>query len=135
MAVWVALHGPVDLAMAAAQEDEYTLKVDYSEREFGPFRLRTRTYSSRLPGPLMQTRPGHTLRIKLINNLPTDPPATVPSGIDALNNPHAFNTTNLHVHGLRDSSSVPTPGIGRSSGAAYHRCFRPDLCLRLQTAR
>src|ERR1700746_44472 len=90
MAAWAALRGPADLAMAAVQVavDEYTLKVDYSERELGPFRLRTRTYNSRLPGPLMQTRPGHTLRIKLINNLPADPAATVPPGVDALNNPH-----------------------------------------------
>jgi suppressor of ftsI len=103
MAAWAALRGPADLAMAAVQVavDEYTLKVDYSERELGPFRLRTRTNNSRLPGPLMQTRPGHTLRIKLINNLPADPAATVPPGVDALNNPHAFNTTNLHVHGLQ----------------------------------
>jgi suppressor of ftsI len=49
----------------------------------------------------MVTRPGHALRIKLINNLPADPPATVPAGVDVLNNPHAFNTTNLHMHGLQ----------------------------------
>jgi FtsP/CotA-like multicopper oxidase with cupredoxin domain len=37
----------------------------------------------------------------LINGLPTDPFVTVPPGIDPLNNPHAFNSTNLHVHGLQ----------------------------------
>jgi len=102
-AAWAVLHGPADLAMAAAQGavDEYALQVGYSERELGPFRLRTRTYNSRLPGPLMETRPGHTLRIRLTNNLPADPAASVPAGIDAFNNPHAFNTTNLHVHGLQ----------------------------------
>jgi suppressor of ftsI len=67
----------------------------------GPFRLRTRTYKSSLPGPLMVTRPGRALRIKLINHLPADPPAALPAGIDPVNNPHAFNTTNLHVHGLQ----------------------------------
>ena len=89
---------------AAALEQglaEYTLKVGYSERQLGSFKLRTRTYNSSLPGPLMVTRPGGTLRVKLINNLPPDPPASVPPGVDALNNPHAFNTTNLHVHGLQ----------------------------------
>ncbi len=49
----------------------------------------------------MVTGPGHTLRVKLINTLPADPPAAAPPGIDPLNNPHAFNTTNLHVHGLQ----------------------------------
>jgi suppressor of ftsI len=90
--------------IAAAVEsrvDEYTLQVGYSERELGPFRLRTRTYKSSLPGPLMVTRPGRALRIKLINHLPADPPAALPAGIDPVNNPHAFNTTNLHVHGLQ----------------------------------
>ena len=81
--------------------DEYSLQVGYSERRLGSFALRTRTYNSSLPGPLMVTRPGHTLRVKLTNSLPPDPPATAPAGIDPLNNPHAFNTTNLHVHGLQ----------------------------------
>lgn len=91
------------MAAAAAENGvgEYTLKVGYSERQLGSFRLRTRTYNSSLPGPLMMTRPGQTLQVHLIINLPPDPPASVPPGVDALNNPHAFNTTNLHVHGLQ----------------------------------
>jgi suppressor of ftsI len=39
--------------------------------------------------------------VKLINRLPPDPPATVQPGVDAANNPHSFNTTNLHVHGIQ----------------------------------
>jgi suppressor of ftsI len=103
VAAWAALAGQTDLIAAAAGSgvDEYTLRVGYSERELGPFRLRTRTYNSSLPGPLMVTRPGHTLRIELINQLPADAPATAPPGIDPFNNPHAFNTTNLHLHGLQ----------------------------------
>ena len=101
-ATWSML--PIGRVAAAAGSEaaaEYALQVDYSERNVGPFRLRTRTYNSSLPGPLMVTRPGETLRIKLSNNLAPDPPTVVPPGIDALNNPHAFNTTNLHVHGLQ----------------------------------
>src|SRR5215813_13494328 len=99
---WTVLGAPNDpVAAATGEQDDYTLHVGYSERELGPFRLRTRTYNSALPGPLMVTRPGHTLRIRLTNNLPADPAASVPAGIDAFNNPHAFNTTNLHVHGLQ----------------------------------
>ena len=71
--------------------DEYVLRVGYSERSLGSFHLRTRTYNSGIPGPLMVARPGRTLRVRLINHLPPDPPATAPPGIDALNNPHAFN--------------------------------------------
>jgi suppressor of ftsI len=83
------------------EADEYTLRVGYCERELGPFRIRTRTYNSSIPGPLMITGPGHTLRVKLINDLPANLPATAPGGIDPINNPHTFNTTNLHVHGLQ----------------------------------
>lgn len=101
MGAWAVLGGPVPTARAASGQDDYTLHVGYSERELGPFRIRTRTYNSSLPGPLMVTRPGHKLRVKLINHLPPDPPAVVPPGVDAANNPHAFNTTNLHVHGIQ----------------------------------
>jgi suppressor of ftsI len=103
VAAWSLFRGPIDLSAAAGEGtiDEYALLVDYSERELGPFRLRTRTYNSSLPGPVWVTRPGHTLRVKLTNNLPVDPPAPAPAGIDPLNNPHSFNTTNLHVHGLQ----------------------------------
>ncbi len=86
---------------AGTTVDEYTLNVGYATRDLASFRIRTRTYNSAIPGPMMVTRPGHKLRVKLINGLPPDPPAVVPPGIDALNNPHAFNTTNLHVHGLQ----------------------------------
>ncbi len=99
---WAVLGRPVGVAAAAGRGvDAYTLRVGYSEREIGRFRLRTRSYNSSLPGPLMVTRPGHTLRVKLINALPADSPAAAPPGIETLNNPHAFNTTNLHVHGLQ----------------------------------
>jgi suppressor of ftsI len=101
LGLWTALGGRSDIAAAAADQDDYTLHVGYSERDVGPFRLRTRTYNSSLPGPLMVTRPGHTLHVTLINHLPPDPPASAPPGIDATNNPHSFNTTNLHVHGLQ----------------------------------
>jgi suppressor of ftsI len=103
VAAATVLYGRLDAAPAAtdSQADEYILRVGYAETELGSFRLRTRTYNSSIPGPLMVTRPGHTLRVKLINNLPEDPPATAPAGIDPINNPHSFNTTNLHLHGLQ----------------------------------
>jgi suppressor of ftsI len=95
------LGGRSGIAANDSGVDEYALQVGYSERQLGGFALRTRTYNSMLPGPLMVTLPGHTLRVKLTNDLPPDPAATAPAGIDPLNNPHAFNTTNLHMHGLQ----------------------------------
>ena len=50
---WAILGGRADvLAVAESKVDAYTLDVGYSERELGPFRLRTRTYNSSLPGQL-----------------------------------------------------------------------------------
>jgi FtsP/CotA-like multicopper oxidase with cupredoxin domain len=49
----------------------------------------------------MRVRPGDTLRIRLVNDLP-DEPATGPHP-DDVNKPHGFNTTNLHTHGLHVS--------------------------------
>src|SRR5262249_1320925 len=99
---WTVLGAPNDpVAAATGEQDDYTLHVGYSERELGPFRLRTRTYNSALPGPLMVPPPDHTLHVTLLNHLPPDPPASGPPGVDASNNPHAFNTTKLHVHGLK----------------------------------
>jgi suppressor of ftsI len=138
IAAWAFLRGQADLAEAVVERavDEYSLQVDYSERELGPFRLRTRTYNSSLPGPVWVTRPGHTLRVKLTNNLPPDPPASAPAGIDPLNNPHAFNTTNLHVHGLQviphlfeplGSVNPKAPLITVASGQSFSYEFRlPD---------
>jgi hypothetical protein len=57
--------------------------------------------NSSLPGPLMVTRLGHVLPEKLINYFLPDPPASVPPGVDGLNSPHGFNTTNLHIHGIQ----------------------------------
>jgi suppressor of ftsI len=103
LAAATLLYGPFDAAADATdtQVDEYTLRVGYSAAELGPFRQRTRTYNASIPGPLMVTRPGHSLRVKLINDLPANPAATAPPGIDPINNPHAFNTTNLHMHGMQ----------------------------------
>jgi len=138
VAVVAMLRGQTDTAAAifSPDVDEYTLEAGYSERTLGPFRLRTRTYNSTLPGPLMVTRPGHRLRVKLVNNLPPDVAATAPAGIDPLNNPHAFNTTNLHVHGLQVTPHLfdplgtinpSAPLIGVQSGQSFNYEFQlPD---------
>ncbi len=81
----------------------------------------------------MVTRPGHTLRVKLTNHLPRDPAATAPRGIDPLNNPHSFNTTNLHVHGLQviphlfqppGTGDPSAPLIAVRSGGSYSYEFK-----------
>ncbi|MDQ6823024.1 MAG: multicopper oxidase family protein, partial [Candidatus Eremiobacteraeota bacterium] len=85
----------------AAGQYSYDLTVKYSDHVFGGMTLRTRTYDGMIPGPTLYATPGQPLNISIGNELPPDPPAVAPSGIDPMNNPHLFNTTNLHVHGLQ----------------------------------
>jgi suppressor of ftsI len=97
--------------------DRYQLIVNYSERVLDTYRVRTRTYNGLLPGPLMVTGPGGRLEVEVINRLPPNPTSVPPPRIDPTNNPHAFNTTNLHVHGLQVIPDIFDP-IGTSDAEA-----------------
>lgn len=72
-----------------------------------------RGYNSGLAGPVLRLRPGDTLRVDMLNRLPKTPcnrprlgshghhgSSTDPECPKPLNDPHGFNTTNLHTHGL-----------------------------------
>ncbi|HEY0027262.1 MAG TPA: multicopper oxidase family protein [Allosphingosinicella sp.] len=48
--------------------------------------------------PLIQAAPGDTVRVMLRNKLPSD--MTCHSDGASVNQPHCFNSTNLHTHGL-----------------------------------
>ena len=70
--------------------------------------LELRTYSGCLTSPLIEARPGDTLRIMLRNQLAANDPTCgntpapylqLPTGVGC------FNTTNLHTHGLHVSPS------------------------------
>jgi FtsP/CotA-like multicopper oxidase with cupredoxin domain len=49
--------------------------------------------------PTISIAPGETVRITLHNNLPVDDPSCRTTQRD-LNEPHCFNSTNLHAHGV-----------------------------------
>ena len=53
--------------------------------------------------PAIDVRPGQTISMTLHNKLPADPSCTAQGG--NVNNPHCFNGTNLHSHGLWVSPS------------------------------
>jgi FtsP/CotA-like multicopper oxidase with cupredoxin domain len=75
------------------------LRVAFAQNQVGNRQIFTRTYEGTIPGPMLRLRPGDTLRLKLINNLPPEaggPPMDI-------NMPHDFNFTNLHTHGLHVS--------------------------------
>jgi FtsP/CotA-like multicopper oxidase with cupredoxin domain len=122
---------------------QYTLDVNYANSTVGGYRMRTRTYNGGTLGPILETTPGSTLSIRVVNNLPPNPKVSVPAGvvripavksmmeamdrrpkatrdatvIDPMNNPHDFNTTNLHVHGVQTVPHLFDP-IGTSNPQA-----------------
>jgi FtsP/CotA-like multicopper oxidase with cupredoxin domain len=63
-----------------------------------------RSYGGCLTGPLIDTKPGTTLRVNLKNDLPKNDP-TCPHGLDPVGQPGCFNTINMHFHGLHVSPS------------------------------
>jgi len=92
-------------------ELKYELNVRYGEHDFKTLqqgkqitkKLRLRGYDGEMVGPTFVAKPGDTLKIRLNNLLP---PETHKMDCDDQvetcdhNTPHAFNTTNLHTHGL-----------------------------------
>jgi FtsP/CotA-like multicopper oxidase with cupredoxin domain len=63
-----------------------------------------RSYGGCLTGPLIDTKPGTTLRVNLTNDLSKDDPSC-PHGLDPVGQPGCFNTINMHFHGLHVSPS------------------------------
>ncbi|HYI01826.1 multicopper oxidase family protein [Hyalangium sp.] len=62
--------------------------------------VKLRSYNGKLHGPLIEASAGDTLNITLHNRLPPEP---VPGHEHTVTEPHGFNTTNLHLHGLHVS--------------------------------
>jgi FtsP/CotA-like multicopper oxidase with cupredoxin domain len=78
-----------------------TLTVSMVERNIAGCQATLRNYNGDLVGPTLRLKPGDTLKIKLDNSLPAD---GKPASAD-VNEPHGFNITNFHSHGLHVSPS------------------------------
>ena len=70
--------------------DSYTVQVRYATTRFGKYVLRTRTYGGRTYGPMVETRPGHQLRMRIVNDLPPNPPAEPPTRPVRIPNPRSM---------------------------------------------
>lgn len=82
---------------AAWPQESYRLRCAFKDVTMDGVSVRLRAYNDQVPGPLIETRPGATLRIRLENGLPPYDSA----GWDGDHNvPHRLDQTNLHVHGL-----------------------------------
>lgn len=90
-------------AIQSGREQHYILPIKYTEGFINnpatgkndPVRLRS--YGDRFVAPVIVMKPGQTVRVGLQNQLPREPDCAVDKGV---NDPHCFNTTNLHSHGL-----------------------------------
>ena len=133
------------------------LTARYAKTTIAGYTLRTRTYDGKTHGPIVETHPGQTLSFEIINDLPKNPPEKVPASalvpwyhnemeamgpsrrrprkyrlstdIDKDNNPHGFNTTNLHVHGIQTVPHLFKP-IGTSDPAAMMLEIEPGKRFR-----
>ena len=93
------------------EEARLDLNIQYLDGEFfNPAttkndRVRLRSYTGTrtdtenpFVSPMLEVKPGMTIRISLNNKLPRDSSCTDWKG--NVNDPHCFNGTNLHTHGL-----------------------------------
>jgi FtsP/CotA-like multicopper oxidase with cupredoxin domain len=104
-----ALQEP-EVRRSANGELRTTLRLQYSYRDIGGYRLYLRSYEGTLTGPTLRVRPGDVLRVRVMNGLPPnrDP---MPAFIDQM---HHINTTNFHSHGLHVSPSGISDNVFRS---------------------
>ena len=110
--------------------DSYTIDLANADRRLDVYNVRLRNYGSpgtkpTIPGPLIETRPGHTLQVKLRNRIPKADGVMdgdmdqAPAGLDPHNNPHGFDITNLHVHGVQTIPHLFNPvGTAKLSAPA-----------------
>ncbi|HEY1978025.1 MAG TPA: multicopper oxidase domain-containing protein [Candidatus Baltobacteraceae bacterium] len=144
------------LVTGRASGRKYSVTVKYATTSIDGKIFRTRTYDGHIPGPTLVTRTGELLDVTIVNKLPRNPKAPCPKGpmrapaihdemedaepnprhyrmatgpIDCMNNPHDFNTTNLHTHGIQTiphlfeplgTSNPAAPMLGIEPGHQFH---------------
>jgi L-ascorbate oxidase len=90
-------------AIREGRQQHFILPIKYTQgRIFNPATgkfdaVNLRSYGDEFVAPTIDMEPGQTVRIGLQNQLPAEPDCNVGRGV---NEPHCFNTTNLHSHGL-----------------------------------
>lgn len=107
---------------------ETTLDVKYGDNQIAGCNVHLRSYNGRLVGPTLRVKPGDTIRIKLINDLPPQESPhgekiavqTTPEGCayeqetTVSNQPHDFNVTNFHTHGLHVDPNACSDNVLRT---------------------
>lgn len=85
---------------------ELTLNLAYLTTRLDGKQVTLRNWFGTIPAPTLRVNAGDTLRIRLVNNLPANPPSTEP--VKHLRYP---NSTNLHTHGLHVTPGLVSPGV------------------------
>jgi len=77
-----------------------------------------RAYNGNVPGPTIKVKAGDRLGIRLFNQLPANPGGLLDfyGKPNEMSNPHGFNSTNLHTHGLHVSPLSFDPCAQRPAG-------------------
>ena len=99
-----------EVRRSANGELRTNLRVGYTYKDIGGYRLSLRSYEGTIPGPTLRVKPGDVLRMRLTNALPPNPD---PTPVD-MSLPHHFNTTNLHFHGGHVSPDGIADNVFRS---------------------
>ncbi|HTA37677.1 MAG TPA: multicopper oxidase domain-containing protein [Candidatus Acidoferrales bacterium] len=149
--------GPIDALLdAGVGAGTKRITVQYATTTIQGKKFRGRTYDGIIPGPTIVTRPGSSVDVDIVNRLPPNPAATCPKGpmmvpdirteeetmmgrpkrfrkaegpFDCMNNPHEFNTTNLHTHGIQTTPHLFQP-LGTSDPMAPLIGIRPGKHFR-----
>jgi FtsP/CotA-like multicopper oxidase with cupredoxin domain len=85
---------------------DVTLTLAYADTTINGKPVRVRTMNSSIPAPTLRVNAGDTLRIKVVNQLPSNPVSNEPAR--HLRYP---NSTNLHTHGLHVAPGEVAPGV------------------------
>ena len=95
---------------------EHVIPADPASRLLKDQRVKLRSFNGRTVGPTIRIRPNQKLSIRLKNELPLIDPIdgcdfVPPTG---MNDPHGWNCTNLHTHGLHISPEGHADNVFRT---------------------
>jgi len=109
---------PANSTTPAASDEEFVpdivLDCAFLTKVLDGRKVRLRAYNGMVPGPMIVTTAGRTLKIRVTNSLPPDPD---PTWDGDMNVPHEMNHTNLHLHGLDIAPHIFEP-LGTADVAA-----------------
>ncbi len=112
-----AVSGATSATTSGPPEDfvpDLVLDCAFLTKTLDGVKVKLRAYNGVIPGPMIETTAGRTLKIRVTNSLTPDPDPTWDGNMDV---PHEMDHTNLHLHGLDIAPHIFEP-LGTSNVAA-----------------